>query len=320
MLTVTVADCIPVYLAAPRHGGIALLHAGWRGTAAGILERGVEILSSRVRCEPFDIIMHCGVGISGDEYEVGSEVMEGLGLAHRGEGTLARRPARGAGGAGAPNRNYGYNSFRMVQRAATTTGSSRTASPAATMAAWSPTWVHSVADSLTCSSLQRGLSSSPVGGRVVLPGVDLSSPTDDVGEVPPRFFSTRRGSMTADPLLDLVSNQVEGAGFELVDLRRTGTPARPVLSIRADRPDATPGHGITTEECARLSRAIEAALEAAALVGPRYVLEVSSPGVERPVRFPDHWRRVSGAVSRCMWRGCRAGPSPRSLPFRRTTR
>lgn len=100
--------------------------------------------------------------------------------------------------------------------------------------------------------------------------------------------------MSTDPLLDLVLNQVEGAGFELVDLRRTGTPDRPILSIRADRPDSTPGHGITTEECARLSRAIEAALEAAALVGPRYVLEVSSPGVERPVRFPEHWRRYVG--------------------------
>ena len=100
--------------------------------------------------------------------------------------------------------------------------------------------------------------------------------------------------MSTDPLLDLVLSQVEGAGFELVDLRRTGTPARPILSVRADRPDSTPGHGITTEECARLSRAIEAALEAAALVGPRYVLEVSSPGVERPVRFPGHWRRYVG--------------------------
>jgi ribosome maturation factor RimP len=100
--------------------------------------------------------------------------------------------------------------------------------------------------------------------------------------------------MTPDPLLDLVRHQVEGAGFELVEFRRAGTPARPVLSIRADRPDSSPGHGISTEECARLSRAIEAALEAAALVGPRYVLEVSSPGVERPVRFPEHWRRYVG--------------------------
>jgi ribosome maturation factor RimP len=100
--------------------------------------------------------------------------------------------------------------------------------------------------------------------------------------------------MTLDPLLALVLNLVEGAGYELVDLRRRGTPGRPVLSIRADRPDATPGHGITTEECAWLSRALEEALEAAALVGPRYVLEVSSPGIERPIRFPQHWRRYVG--------------------------
>jgi ribosome maturation factor RimP len=98
----------------------------------------------------------------------------------------------------------------------------------------------------------------------------------------------------SDPLLDLVRSVVEGAGFELVDLRRSGEAARPMLSIRADRPDATPGHGISTEECARLSRAIEAALEAAGLVGPRYTLEVSSPGIERPIRFPDHWRRYIG--------------------------
>jgi len=86
MLTVTVADCIPVYLAAPTHGGLALLHAGWRGTAAGILARGVEALAHRMRCEPFEMVMHCGVGICGDCYEVGREVMDGLGLTANGDG------------------------------------------------------------------------------------------------------------------------------------------------------------------------------------------------------------------------------------------
>ncbi len=43
LLTVTVADCIPVYLVVPRKA-VALLHAGWRGTAGGILSRGVERL------------------------------------------------------------------------------------------------------------------------------------------------------------------------------------------------------------------------------------------------------------------------------------
>ena len=48
LLTVTLADCIPVYLAAPAQRAVALLHAGWRGTAAGILERGAELLATRM--------------------------------------------------------------------------------------------------------------------------------------------------------------------------------------------------------------------------------------------------------------------------------
>lgn len=84
LLTVTVADCVPIYLIAPAHGAIALLHSGWRGTAAGILERAVRLICTRAGCNPGDIVMHSGVGICGDCYEVGSEVLEGVGL--RGDG------------------------------------------------------------------------------------------------------------------------------------------------------------------------------------------------------------------------------------------
>ena len=79
LLTVTVADCIPIYLAVPSKGAIALLHAGWRGTAAGILQRGVESLKRQAFASAADIVMHCGVGICGSCYEVGSEVQERLG-------------------------------------------------------------------------------------------------------------------------------------------------------------------------------------------------------------------------------------------------
>src|SRR3989449_4294381 len=75
LLTVTVADCIPVYLAAPQKQVIALLHAGWRGTAGGILERGVELVRRMAFVQSNDIVMHCGVGICGECYEVGSEVL-----------------------------------------------------------------------------------------------------------------------------------------------------------------------------------------------------------------------------------------------------
>lgn len=78
LLTITVADCIPVYLIAPGRG-VALLHSGWRGTAGGILRRGVELLRSATGSSFSELVMHCGVGICGSCYEVGSEVVEGCG-------------------------------------------------------------------------------------------------------------------------------------------------------------------------------------------------------------------------------------------------
>jgi hypothetical protein len=75
LLTVTVADCIPVYLTVPERRVVALLHAGWRGAAARILERGVEVLKREAFARAADIVMHCGVGICGQCYEVGSEVL-----------------------------------------------------------------------------------------------------------------------------------------------------------------------------------------------------------------------------------------------------
>jgi YfiH family protein len=80
LLTVTVADCIPVYLTMPQKGAVALLHAGWRGTADGILEQCVELLKWRGFAKSRDIVMHCGVGICGRCYEVGSEVAVQFGL------------------------------------------------------------------------------------------------------------------------------------------------------------------------------------------------------------------------------------------------
>jgi hypothetical protein len=86
LLLVTVADCIPVYLLAPSVRAIALLHAGWRGTAAGILARGAALLGSRTGALPHELVMHAGIGICGQCYEVGSEVMSAVGLATTGPG------------------------------------------------------------------------------------------------------------------------------------------------------------------------------------------------------------------------------------------
>lgn len=82
LLAVTVADCVPIYLV-DRHGpGIALLHAGWRGVAAGVFEAGVKALCQRTGAMVQDLSVHCGVAICGKCYEVGPEVA----WAVRGEG------------------------------------------------------------------------------------------------------------------------------------------------------------------------------------------------------------------------------------------
>lgn len=85
LLTVTVADCIPVYLMVAGRG-VALLHAGWRGTAGGILAVGLARLLSVTGAAPSDVVMHLGVGICGPCYEVGSEVMTGCGMPADGPG------------------------------------------------------------------------------------------------------------------------------------------------------------------------------------------------------------------------------------------
>jgi copper oxidase (laccase) domain-containing protein len=85
LLTVTVADCIPIYLLAPQRG-VALLHAGWRGTGGGILRAGIARLKEATGVSDGEIVMHCGVGICGECYEVGSEVLAGCGVPVDGPG------------------------------------------------------------------------------------------------------------------------------------------------------------------------------------------------------------------------------------------
>jgi ribosome maturation factor RimP len=92
-------------------------------------------------------------------------------------------------------------------------------------------------------------------------------------------------------LEDFVRQEVDALGFDLVEFRRGGTARRPVLDVRIDRRD---GAKVSIDDCAHVSRAIEPRLDASGLVGDAYVLEVSSPGVERPLRHAADWRRFAG--------------------------
>ena len=71
-LAVSVADCVPVFIAHPS-GAVALLHSGWRGTAARIVERGIEALAQR-GFSPSELRVHTGPAICGKCYEVSADV------------------------------------------------------------------------------------------------------------------------------------------------------------------------------------------------------------------------------------------------------
>jgi ribosome maturation factor RimP len=62
-----------------------------------------------------------------------------------------------------------------------------------------------------------------------------------------------------------------------------------------DLPDSVPGKGgVSVDQCAAVSRALEPWLDAHPEIPERYVLEVSSPGVERPLHRPRDWERFTG--------------------------
>ncbi len=80
LLTVSVADCVPILLVDPEGRGVAALHGGWRGVAAGVLEAGVAALQATSDAHPSSLHVHFGPSICGRCYEVGPEVHVALGL------------------------------------------------------------------------------------------------------------------------------------------------------------------------------------------------------------------------------------------------
>jgi polyphenol oxidase len=74
LLTVSVADCVPIFLVDAERAVVALLHGGWRGVAGGILDRALHELRYAYSSDPAALWMHCGPAICGRCYEVGPEV------------------------------------------------------------------------------------------------------------------------------------------------------------------------------------------------------------------------------------------------------
>jgi ribosome maturation factor RimP len=97
--------------------------------------------------------------------------------------------------------------------------------------------------------------------------------------------SSLRGKTAEDrSLLELLDPVAESVGYEIVRLRLMGGATRR-LQIMAERPILEDGSGgdMNVEDCTRLSRAISEVMDAADPVSGEYTLEVSSPGIDRPL-------------------------------------
>ena len=104
-----------------------------------------------------------------------------------------------------------------------------------------------------------------------------------------------RGKTAEDlRLLDLLDPVAESEGYEIVRLRLMGGDHARRLQIMAERSDGT----MLVEDCSRLSRAISEVLDAADPVRGEYMLEVSSPGIDRPLTRLEDFNTYEGLEAR----------------------
>ena len=104
------------------------------------------------------------------------------------------------------------------------------------------------------------------------------------------FLGDTFGKNVNETLEAVVRAELDSIGFDLVELRKGGSRSRPLFEVRIERRD---GVAVSVDDCARVSRALEAKLDGSGLVSERYVLQVSSPG-DRPLRTPAEWKRFVG--------------------------
>jgi ribosome maturation factor RimP len=100
------------------------------------------------------------------------------------------------------------------------------------------------------------------------------------------------GSIDEGKIADVIEPVVTAAGMDLESVRVTAAGRRRLLRVVVDS-----DHGVSLDDAAAISRRLSAALDTLAVMGDfPYTLEVSSPGVDRPLTDPRHWRRAVGRL------------------------
>lgn len=100
----------------------------------------------------------------------------------------------------------------------------------------------------------------------------------------------------SDKLEALLAPLVEDLGYEFVGIEYQSNPKNRLIRLYIDRPEV----GIGVDDCERVSHEVSALLDVEDPVSGQYTLEVSSPGIERPLFTGAHFARFVGEVARVM--------------------
>lgn len=102
-VSIRTADCLPILVVDIHHRVVAAVHAGWRGTAGGVVVETLRRMRQEFGTQPEDVIAAIGPGIGECCYEVGEEVARQFGLTHARRIDLAAENKRQLGGEGVPS-------------------------------------------------------------------------------------------------------------------------------------------------------------------------------------------------------------------------
>ena len=99
-------------------------------------------------------------------------------------------------------------------------------------------------------------------------------------------------------LWELFEPVVNGMGFDLVEIEHFPNPKHGVLRLYIDRPEGSEGEskGVVIEDCSAVSRQISALIDVEDPINGQFNLEVSSPGLDRPLRRLQDFKRFTGSL------------------------
>lgn len=121
------------------------------------------------------------------------------------------------------------------------------------------------------------------------------------------MVNERGSTIRLERVRELAARAAASRGLEIFDVQFRRESHGWVLRVYLDRPGASVhpgkaggavGDGVTIEDCQRTSEDLGTLLEVEDVIGQHYTLEVSSPGLDRPLRGPDDYKRFAGCLAK----------------------